>query len=220
VNAEQQKVVSKARSYLGQHEVPSGSNTGPFVRLCQACTWVKGTGWPWCAAFVCKVHKDVGLKLPFPSAGAHDLYDHARAAGWAVKTPIPGCVADWNIGSGHTSFVIAVDLKAKTVRTIGGNESDAVRETTRPISLARGFWVHPKLVAKPAPPIKVKKPKTEKATSASGTVAIVYASPMLKLLAKLKTYNSIKVPKKKPPAPPHTPDIPSVTKPVRKLPKG
>ncbi len=181
------EVVERARFYLGQHEEPLGSNDGRFVRGCFKWTWLKFSAIPkgkayWCAAFVCRVLGELFGRLPWPSASAHDLYDHAKAAGCAIKIPVPGCVADWNIGSGHTSIVIEVDLKGKRVHTIGGNESDKVAEAWRPISEARGFWLHPALIG--TAPAKAKKPKAETLTSASGATSVGYSSRLRQILAK------------------------------------
>jgi len=41
-----------AHTQLGVHET-GDSNSGPQVKLYQSATSEPGTGWPWCAAFVC-----------------------------------------------------------------------------------------------------------------------------------------------------------------------
>jgi hypothetical protein len=38
-----EKALSWLRSHVGETEHPKGSNTGPFVRSCQAATWLGGT---------------------------------------------------------------------------------------------------------------------------------------------------------------------------------
>ncbi|MHA3773681.1 hypothetical protein ACXR0O_19265 [Verrucomicrobiota bacterium sgz303538] len=42
-----------------------GNNTGPRVQEYQRATWLDGTGWAWCAAFVCFVIREAikGLKV-------------------------------------------------------------------------------------------------------------------------------------------------------------
>lgn len=46
-----QKLVDIAGDEVGT--VETGRNTGKRVKLYQAATNLAGTGWPWCAAFVC-----------------------------------------------------------------------------------------------------------------------------------------------------------------------
>lgn len=136
------EIVTKARSYRGQHEEPMGSNTGPFVEECQHDTFLGGTSWPWCAAFVCKVCVDCGVGLaPNNSAGAHDLANR-HSAEWVADHAAwePGMVVDYNIGTGHTGILTGVDLASATVTSCDGNWSDAVTEHTMPISEIRSVW--------------------------------------------------------------------------------
>jgi len=51
--------VSTAIKELGVEEV-NGTNSGKRVEEYQAATWLDGTGWPWCAAFVCWCFREVG----------------------------------------------------------------------------------------------------------------------------------------------------------------
>src|SRR3990167_5113278 len=74
-----------AKTHLGEHEVPwpvpvgqAGSNTGPFVKSCQAATWLDGTGWPWCIPFIVKGWAVAGFKLPYLGAGAYAMLDWYR----------------------------------------------------------------------------------------------------------------------------------------------
>jgi len=46
-------MVSLAQSKVGVKEHPKNSNRGKQVQEFQAATWLEGTGWPWCAAFIC-----------------------------------------------------------------------------------------------------------------------------------------------------------------------
>jgi hypothetical protein len=136
------QIVAKAKSYLGKAEVPLGSNTGPFVLACQHDTFLGGTGWPWCAAFVCKVAKDTGVPLAYNGAGAHDLADHHKP--WvAPQNAEPGMILDVNEGSGHTCVIAAVNHAAHTFDTTNGNWADKVSEVTFPWSAARAVWKIP-----------------------------------------------------------------------------
>ena len=54
-------LVDLARKELGVLEQPKNSNRGARVQQYQAATWLDGTGWPWCAAFICWLVRE-GLK--------------------------------------------------------------------------------------------------------------------------------------------------------------
>jgi len=59
------EIVKLARAEIGVQEV-NGSNSGKRVKEYQSATSLGGTGWPWCAAFVCFVvraaMKNLGIK--------------------------------------------------------------------------------------------------------------------------------------------------------------
>lgn len=68
----------------GVREVPRNSNRGKRVEEYQAATWLPGSGWPWCAAFICwgLLQVDREKKLPFArpqTAGAWDFENWARS---------------------------------------------------------------------------------------------------------------------------------------------
>lgn len=48
-----QKLVDIAKREVGVRETPKDSNRGPRVHEYQDSTDLNGSGWPWCAAFVC-----------------------------------------------------------------------------------------------------------------------------------------------------------------------
>lgn len=83
-----------AETQLGVVEEPRGSNSGPRILEYQRATDLAGTGWPWCAAFVCwviaqamKTHPGIvwppNFRLP-KTALAHGFPTWARAAGCKV----------------------------------------------------------------------------------------------------------------------------------------
>ena len=80
-----QLIVSIAKAEVGVREEPKDSNRGKRVQEYQAATWLDGTGWPWCAAFVDWVLRDaiklsgkeVKWKRP-KTAGAWDLLNWAK----------------------------------------------------------------------------------------------------------------------------------------------
>jgi hypothetical protein len=164
------QLVERAKSHLGMEEHPMGSNRGPFVQMCQAATFLRGTGWPWCAGFVCLVCKQCKVPLAYNGAGAHDLADHHKP--WVSPgNAEAGMVLDVNEGSGHTCIIARNNHAAQTFDTINGNWGDKVSEVTFRWSQARAVWKVPGVhyqggVAphpKPSPP-----PKWVVTTSASG----------------------------------------------------
>ena len=56
------KLVEIANAEIGVEEV-DGTNSGKRVREYQATTSIGGTGWPWCAAFICWVVKQAMEQL-------------------------------------------------------------------------------------------------------------------------------------------------------------
>lgn len=125
---------------IGQHEYPDGSNRGPFVEFCQHHTWLKGSGWPWCAAFAVTAIEEGALEdYPDKTAGAWDLLTRARARGWAVDAAkaVPGDLVVFNIGSGHVGVVESIN--GAHVTSIDGNSGHAVARCTRGLNVVRGF---------------------------------------------------------------------------------
>lgn len=73
----------------GVREVPKNSNRGPDVEQFQRATWLEGTGWAWCAAFVCWGFKrlvDSGIDLRFARPQTAGAWDFER---WARSQPSP-----------------------------------------------------------------------------------------------------------------------------------
>jgi hypothetical protein len=156
-----------ATRHLGQHEEPPGSNTGRFVRECQAATWLGGTRWPWCVAFYLRAWEATGRPLPWRGAGAWAFLAWAQTAGWAVplEHAVPGDAIIWRFGAGHCSMLeLPYRQTRPNVQTIDGNVSDAVTRRTRHVSEVRGA-IHVHATAKPPRPAP---PTFEVATSASG----------------------------------------------------
>ena len=172
-------VVAEAKSHVGRGEVPPGSNTGPFVVECQRATFLPGTGWPWCAAFVCKVAADLAVPLSWPSAGANALADrYAPNGGVSIVTSHPGMVVDFNIGSGHTGILVSYDIGSGTITTIDGNWGDEVALVKHRITEVRKIWRIPGVVyhrAAVTAPIPAKRlPPFVVTTSASGHRKLVF----------------------------------------------
>lgn len=176
------RVVAWARSKVGEREVPLGSNAGPFVVECQRSTSLPGTGWPWCAGFARRGWQASGVEVPYTGASAYGLFDYyaKNLPKWVVPRSVwsdakPGAFVVFNIGAGHVAL-LAQPIRGRdtTVTTIGGNESDSVRETTRALSVVRGIVDPPENPPK-RPPLQ-KARVFEVATSSSGQRKLIYVS--------------------------------------------
>lgn len=172
-----------ATKHIGEREDPPGSNTGTFVKSCQAATWLPGTRWPWCVAFWIKAWTMAGYTLPYRGAGAYAFLDYHRTnlPGWIPKAfhdAKPGAAVIFSIGAGHLAMLAKPIAKGDTtVTTIGGNERDAVRQDTRPLAQVRGIVDPPEFARLPVPPPPPAKPnRWEVATSISGKRKLIYAS--------------------------------------------
>ncbi len=172
-------VVAKARTYRGNRENPMGSNSGTFVQACQHATFLGGTGWPWCAAFVCYVAKMIGHALAYNGAGAHDIADHHKP--WVAKADWkPGMVVDYNEGTGHTGILTGVDHARGVVTSIDGNWNDQVTEHEMPMSIIRAVWRIPGVTyvagTAPAPDAKTLPPFVVTTTSATGHTKVLFTT--------------------------------------------
>ena len=178
-----------AAGEIGTREIPAHSNTGPRVREYQQATWLPGTNWPWCAAFVCWCYRQAGYQLPDRSARAWDLVDRAVRNGWGEQVPVarakPGDIVAFRTGSGHVALFKAYNAKTNTVTTLDGNAGDEVgvnvRSATAIYRVVRVNAVNP-------PPAKpVRPPRFQVVTSVSGTRQVVASAPSLQaLIGKLQ----------------------------------
>lgn len=81
-----QIVANIAEREVGVREDPQDSNRGAKVEQYQGATWLDGSGWPWCAAFVCWCIREAGaaqdLTFQRPrTAGAWDFIRWANGQG-------------------------------------------------------------------------------------------------------------------------------------------
>lgn len=158
------KLVEIARKEIGTVEI-GASNTGKRVVEYQRATTLEGTGWPWCAAFVCwcirEWLKDPEVRL------ALNLKSDREVEAWRPKTASAWGFHEWAQKRGllsfddspdhelHTGDIITFDFShiglvenddGPTVFTIEGNTNGAgsrdgggVYDKRRPRSLARRF---------------------------------------------------------------------------------
>lgn len=88
--------LQNAVQYLGVHEVPAGSNSGPYIT-----GWLRSAGVPnhspWCMAFMHAMFALEGVTLG-GGASVGNFEAWAKKNGDIVKTPRPGDLAcyDWN----------------------------------------------------------------------------------------------------------------------------
>lgn len=150
-------MVQIALKEVGVREEPKNSNRGKRVQEYQAATWLDGTGWAWCAAFVDWVIReslDTGHPVPkgFTRPLTAGAWDYER---WADKMKGKGVIrfeaGEKNIEPGdilvytfsHIGLAVAKQRRG-SVETVEGNtdssgsrEGGGVYQQTRKLSLIR-----------------------------------------------------------------------------------
>lgn len=141
-----EKALRWALAQVGKGEQPPGSNTGAFVEFCQRATWLGGTGWPWCRAFVLRARIEGGDRPEDGSAGAWDALRRAQRRGQAL-TPrqwhlaVPGDEVILSEGAGHACMLRFMSTVGGQLvaNTVDGNWGDKVTLTQHPLSIVKGF---------------------------------------------------------------------------------
>lgn len=152
-----ENIIRIATQEIGVEEV-DGTNSGKRVKEYQAATDLKGTGWPWCAAFVCWVVREAmaasGVfqtqKFTRPkTASAWGFESWSRAQDNTTNTRKPH---DGDIKAGdivvftfsHIGIAFSAPNKQGWVQTVEGNtdgegsrEGGAVLRKTRHVSKIR-----------------------------------------------------------------------------------
>lgn len=147
VGAELVRVLSRE---IGIREVPKNSNRGPQVEQYQRATWLEGSGWAWCAAFICWGLKQIDdkHKLPFDrprTAGAWDFENWARQEDLKLFKPKStikaGDIVVYTFS--HIGLAIEDEKNGKfqavegNTDTSGSREGGGVYEQTRNTSIVR-----------------------------------------------------------------------------------
>ena len=141
-----------ARAEVGVRE-EGGNNRGPRIQQYQnGASWLSGTGWAWCAAFVCWVFDRLAeqFTLPFATpegAGAFWFEDWARQQGLTVLSGRAKVRrGDLVIYAFSHIGIASSDEKDGRFRCIEGNtndagsrEGDGVFEKLRPKSQVRSI---------------------------------------------------------------------------------
>ena len=125
-------MVKGAKNYLGVSEQPSGSNSGRMVRVFLRHSGLSA-GYAWCSSFVWYVVDNWGMysgKRPSNMAYVPSVesWAHKHHATVARSNALPGMAVTVN-GGGHIAIIIK--RIGNIIITIGGNESDRVKKTTR-----------------------------------------------------------------------------------------
>tara|TARA_R110002094_G_C4916009_1_gene211265 strand:+ start:1654 stop:2256 length:603 start_codon:yes stop_codon:yes gene_type:complete len=115
-------LVELATGEIGVRELPTNSNRGRRVEEFQSATWLDGTGWAWCAAFICWLCREAGVKNRPQTAGA---WDFER---WARKSNTPGQLIDPN-----DEQVRAGDILVYTFSHIGLASANQVGDSVKVI---------------------------------------------------------------------------------------
>lgn len=143
-------LVAILKAEEGVREVPANSNRGDRVQQYQAATWLTGSGWPWCAAFICWGIQQLERVQPLPfkrpqTAGAWDFENWAKSEGVKRFKPRQKIKAGDIVIFTFSHIGLAIeDEKGGTVRTIEGNtdlsgsrEGGGVYIKTRPVASIR-----------------------------------------------------------------------------------
>jgi hypothetical protein len=147
------KLVELARKEVGVREKPRNSNRGKRVQEFQAATWLNGTGWPWCAAFICWLCREAGMpdSARPKTASAYDFERWARKKTSPAKLIKPASKSRIQTGDivvftfSHIGLAVD-DQDGGIVRTIEGNtdaagsrEGGGVYAKTRRVSQIRSI---------------------------------------------------------------------------------
>jgi hypothetical protein len=124
-----QKLVRLAHGEVGVRESPKNSNRGKRVQEYQAADWLDGTGYPWCASFICWLCREAGVENRPRTAGAWDFERWARKSSTPANLLKP---ARNQIKAGdiivftfsHIGLAVE-DQEGDTVRTIEGNTDES-----------------------------------------------------------------------------------------------
>lgn len=119
--------LKKAIGYVGQKEIPEGSNWGVFVGACLALIGIHSPAY-WCAAFVYRCFNEAAAELgivnPVPKTGHCLTMRNLTPDKNKIKVPVPGCIFIIRVGTkggGHTGIVKEVDMLKGLYRAVEGN---------------------------------------------------------------------------------------------------
>jgi uncharacterized protein (TIGR02594 family) len=182
------KWLKEAEKLVGTAEIDGKANNPAIMKMYKDCghNGIDYETTAWCAAMVGACLKRAGK----PPSSPVELNLMARSYlkyGVPLSKPRPGAIAVWPRGkppSGHVGFVVSVDEKAGTIKTIEGNVSNKVKYANRNISEAIGYRWPPEgkgivIPAADAPKATVKE--AVKVAAQSQTVRMQLAAPFVLL---------------------------------------
>lgn len=155
-----QRAAIAAVSYIGTREEPANSNHGVLIDYwCKRTNGIPG-GYPWCAAFLYNMFRDVDLDLKVSGLTAPAWVESwvalGRKRGWVVRRPLKGDVVcfDWG-GDGHRDHIgivtrtLALRFRNRVfvgwIETIEGNTSSNNQSNGGQVQRRRR-WVNGKQV--------------------------------------------------------------------------
>ena len=132
------EIIRVAKAEIGVEEV-DGTNSGKRVKEYQSSTSLGGTGWPWCAAFVCWVVKQAMEQLRIEetatfkrptTASAYSMkqWSLAQDATTSTKSPHRGDIEQGDIvifTFSHIGFALSKPDSNGYIYTIEGNTDGA-----------------------------------------------------------------------------------------------
>lgn len=125
-----QKVITTGLKYVGVHEVPMGSNSGPYIDGWEARWGLHGQ--PWCNMYTDAMFSEAKVdddNVNTPSTEVTWQRAVQKGDVWDGKSLIPEG-AMWVVPGTHICFVTA-DLQDGTVKTLEGNHMNAVLPNRR-----------------------------------------------------------------------------------------
>ena len=110
------EIVRLATKEIGVQEV-NGTNSGKRVKEYQAATSLGGTGWPWCAAFICFIVRNAMANLGITETAKFKRPTTASAWGFEEWS----CAQDktTNTKKPHDGGIVAGDIVVFTFSHIG-----------------------------------------------------------------------------------------------------
>jgi uncharacterized protein (TIGR02594 family) len=125
--------VTEGRKDLGFHEIQANQGIGKFIEQSHCGQ----EGEPWCAIWANAKLEVSGIRgTRSPSSFSFTTSQHFKR----LEGPALGAIAVYHrVGGGHVGFYVGETLTQ--ILTLGGNESDAVREQFEPKARFVGyFW--------------------------------------------------------------------------------
>ncbi len=111
-----QEIVRLATKEIGVEEV-NGSNSGKRVKEYQSATSLGGTGWPWCAAFICFIVRNAMANLGIKETAKYKRPTTASA--WGFEAWSRAQDKTTNTKKPHDGDIVAGDILVFTFSHIG-----------------------------------------------------------------------------------------------------